>query len=1080
MRSLLLTALIVPLLINAAHAQSTGTLRGTVVDADGTTVIGATVVIDDRAFGASSEPPDGSFIIVGIPAGDHRVTVSFIGFATEVSTVTIVSGRIATLVVRLVASDRAGDTVTVHGSRLDNGGESIQSISGERLRRAGDPDVIDAVTRTTSASAQQGGVSVRGSRATDVEISVDGASVIDPQTGGLSSLPSELHPSPSTLAIEAVDVVASGGDAAVGRTLGGNIAMTTRSGDPGHLSGDFRFQAPISILGGWSDPITVHRPGSSVDTTLDPVRSSGSGRMIVDFALGGPVPFVHGLTFFVSGKYDYRRYTNAEYDVYDMSQEYADARRQRALRAWGFALEPMNIGQVPHEESMVRNVLGNFKYELPWRAILVVSAEYGWTSRELGGWDGAYMFDHPVEFARSLSGEVNYGDTLRVNRSLLERDVQQSDENVSVQRITTRYSDELSASTLFEISGSWVRNHTQIGKKDETLSYGVFDSYDIPEITDIDGNGIIDTYEASAGRSPLNEFADPERAPSIQLRNPVTGFYEGARTAGAGRNPFGLVDGTFAVHGNDRLLEERESETVSLTASVETNVTLGSVAAQLRTGGEVNFYTLRRHQNSLPWNSRPFFDIYGYDGATYFGSDSVGRAMAAFLADPYHPVDGAVWLQSRFEYRNVTVQPGVRFDFSDPNSLRAPVERQRVVDVVNGLSQSNDASVKVQVSPRVSVSYPVTDRSRFRVNFAMMFDMPAYNLLYDNAFGSAQRGNQVFGDPDIDPQRVFNYELGFRSEFATATTFDITAFYRDIFNQSGVRYVPAVPGSYVIYDVQDYGNVRGLEVSLERRVTDHIGFNLGYTLQRAMGTASSPGANYATAISGVDPYTGRKQGVPLAEFPLSYDRTHRFNAEVTMAWGTSEGPTIGGVALLENTMLQLRAAYGSGLPYTRFNAKGQQTGEYNGERLPSRLSTDLHVSRRFSLGGLLGASFRRVQLELFADVANLLNLTGPTGVFATTGSPDQNGTSLDRRIGDFVSTAWYGEIDPARPETFAASQYDRYGTRWYNPYADVNLDGVETQSEKYAAYQRFVATYQSLRRNYQSPRTVTAGLAVHF
>jgi hypothetical protein len=59
-------------------------------------------------------------------------------------------------------------------------------------------------------------------------------------------------------------------------------------------------------------------------------------------------------------------------------------------------------------------------------------------------------------------------------------------------------------------------------------------------------------------------------------------------------------------------------------------------------------------------------------------------------------------------------------------------------------------------------------------------------------------------------------------------------------------------------------------------------------------------------------------------------------------------------------------------------------------------------------------------------------------------------------------------------------QYDAFGARLYNPYADADGDGVETQQEKFAGYQRFVAAYESLRSTYQQPRSFSIGVKLRF
>jgi hypothetical protein len=327
---------------------------------------------------------------------------------------------------------------------------------------------------------------------------------------------------------------------------------------------------------------------------------------------------------------------------------------------------------------------------------------------------------------------------------------------------------------------------------------------------------------------------------------------------------------------------------------------------------------------------------------------------------------------------------------------------------------------------------------------------------------------------------VFMYEMGYEAQFADDYYIDALAFYRDIFNQSGLTFVPAVPSPYLMYTVQEYGNVRGVELTLRRRLEDNITGSVNYSLQRAVGSASNPGANYAQLTQGPDPYTGEQRTVPLTEYPLSYDQTHSLNASVSVIFNEDEGPTIGGLHILENLDVTVGASYGSGLPYTRFNSRGEQIGEFNAERQPSVVTTDMHIEKGFRLRELIGESVGNLELSVYADINNLLDLGGALGVYGTSGSADNNMTSMNRLIGDFTAQPHFREPVEGRTETFASSQYDRYGQRLYNPYTDTNLDGVVTQAERYEGYQRYIATIQTLRGNYQAPRSGFVGVRVRF
>ncbi len=69
------------------------------------------------------------------------------------------------------------------------------------------------------------------------------------------------------------------------------------------------------------------------------------------------------------------------------------------------------------------------------------------------------------------------------------------------------------------------------------------------------------------------------------------------------------------------------------------------------------------------------------------------------------------------------------------------------------------ASVKVQVSPRVNIAYPITETSNIRLSYGMYFQMPLLNYLYDNFAVDILRGNNTLGDPNMEAQRTNQYEV---------------------------------------------------------------------------------------------------------------------------------------------------------------------------------------------------------------------------------------------------------------------------------------------------------------------------------
>jgi hypothetical protein len=1057
----------------AALAQVTGTVAGKVLGDDGKPVVGATIRLTGTTQGAKSKA-DGTFLVAGVRAGDYEVNISSVGYQPYKQNIRVSVNQTTTVNAKLSTKAIETGPIVIQGNRDPIRPEksgTIRTTSGEEINTSSRTSIQGAVA--LEGGVTTGGVngfSIRGGRATETSVRVDGIEVSDPFIGGFGSTSSGLYPTVSTLAVQEVQVISSGFGPEYGDILSGVVNSVTRTGSSERYEGTFRFRTQVPALYGSSDPITVKKAGTTIDTTLPGAQMTGSGSKLYEFGFGGPFPGYSDLTFYITGKYNHIPFNGNTYAVYDMSEEFARQRAPIAQQVWGYSLTPTNLGQLPHSEAMIRHLNGKFRLGISDEVSLELGGEIGLTSSEAGNWSSIYQLDHPTF--------INGTDTV-VNTSLLERDMQQGNQNTIINRANVKYIQFLDAASFLDVTASWVNHRTEAGKKDESKEYGIFDVYDIYEPEDRDNNIAVDRYYA------------PEQGSSF-ARNPITGLYEGGEAGGASRNPFGMIDaGNFPVHGNDRNLEFRESTILGLKGNYETNFEIGEVKTQVKAGFEVQKSTLRRHSNSLPWDQNPFFDIYGYD-ANYFSNDTLGT-LRNFFSDPYAPFEGGLYVGTRFDYKSIVFQPGVRFDFINPNTKIPPARRTTINDIANALRTAEDASLKFQVSPRIGVSYPVTENSQFRVNFGVMFKMPDYNLLYDNAFGDAQRGNQLFGNPNIEPQKALMYEMGYEAVIADNYYLDISAYYRDIYNQTGVTYVPAVPSPYMLYSVTEYGNVRGVEVSARGQLVENVSAEVNYTLQKAVGTASEPGANYSAFTGAVDPYTGEPSSAPLTEYPLNYDQTHTINASLRLHWGNDQGPTIGGLRLLENTDVTVTGIFSTGLPYTRETEKGQPLTEFNSQRLPSQFATEAHIERGFRLSDFFGEGAGNLEIRLFADFYNLLNSTSPISVrlsrglgatggarYSITGSPDVDGSSMNRQIGDFVATPHYREIDPNRPETWDAQQYDQFGTRFYNPYADVNLDGVVTQEERYQGYQRYIATIQTLRGFYQAPRTVAVGVKLMF
>ena len=158
---------------------------------------------------------------------------------------------------------------------------------------------------------------------------------------------------------------------------------------------------------------------------------------------------------------------------------------------------------------------------------------------------------------------------------------------------------------------------------------------------------------------------------------------------------------------------------------------------------------------------------------------------------------------------------------------------------------------------------------------------------------------------------------------------------------------------------RDYGNVRGIAVTLTRKAIGWFSGSIDYTYQIAEGNASDPRATFYDRQS--DP--PRESEIQVV--PLDWDQTHTLNVSV--------------VFTQPSWIIGLVGKYGSGLPYTP-EYQNQRTAFENCERKPSTFSVDLNAAYRIKLG--------KIEFQLYSQVKNLFDRANALQVFPDTGRPD--------------------------------------------------------------------------------------------
>lgn len=334
----------------------------------------------------------------------------------------------------------------------------------------------------------------------------------------------------------------------------------------------------------------------------------------------------------------------------------------------------------------------------------------------------------------------------------------------------------------------------------------------------------------------------------------------------------------------------------------------------------------------------------------------------------HQPVEFAAYLQDKIELENMIVNIGLRYDYFDakgvvPNDLSDPSGSYR-------RGELTPSKPKSQFSPRIGISYPITDRGVLHFFYGFFFQRPNFELLYFNPEFEIDprvsgRVATIMGNADLQSEKTISYELGLQQQFGENIGFSLTTYYKDITNLVGTE-IRAAEEPYARFINLDYGKVVGITAALSLRKR-HLGVFLDYTFQVAEGNASDPEDQFADAAS-VPPTESEIQTVPL-----DWDQRHTFN--LTFNYRKPRNWGFGVIGKL-----------GSGLPYTptaRATRGFRETFE-NSERKPFQMNFDFRIYKDFYVGSL--------RYTLFARVFNLFDARNENKVYKDTG---RAGSSLD-------------------------------------------------------------------------------------
>jgi hypothetical protein len=1094
-----LAAVAMGLSAGALHAQATGKIEGKVRDQAGAPIANAQVTIVGTAFGALTNN-QGYYFFNNVPAGTVAVRAAFVGYkSAEAQGVRVLAGQTVTQDIQLEQTPFQVDEITITAAatplvprdevstkqRLN--GDFVDALPADRINN------VLALQPGVVASPGGGQLSIRGGRTDQAATYLDGVPVTPGYRGtgfGNTTARGGTQVSIGTNAFEQASVTTGAASAEFGNAQSGIINIETRTGGAA-LKGNFGYET--------DEPFGVN-------------HSIGFNR--VQASVGGPTGFTN-LTFFVSGVLEGRQSADDGFDAIKSAQ-YIPVGIDTTVAV------PSVIGSSTADTTMVGvqefAVARGTCDEFSSSANSDIANNYGFDCtgiRQPGSASTVYQTSAKLNYTfgagnrifLSFNGSRNHGR----NGGGFNNPQNITGFRIRSQVFTLGWTQNLSKSAERALAidanlsyqtdrqlGSILTRQAELDTRDP---FGGFMLGSIDFLFDF-GNFALNDELINNFR---NNISGSRRTP-LDLENP-----DQYNLVDTYRNsPFGLSGGSETGGPSGTLTMYRENRWVGK-ANVDWQFDRYN---RLRLGGEFTKYDISSYNSSL--------------------SDL--SFSEAFIEKP---VRYNAFVEDRLDLGDVVVVGGLRYDYYHSRAARPfmldtvathssfcsynyfPTPNSYGSGGVTSASCGGLPLVQFQddpshdyLSPHIQVSFPVTDRTNFRLSYAHQVQTPDFNLILGgiNTDLRVTNTNHVYGT-DLDFGKTITFEFGIRHAFSDDMVLDISAYNKDILSDAAGRLVsfpdPSRLGENVdirIFTNADFGNARGIDLRLDRRIGRFFNGVLAYTFQDAKNTGSDPFTyiNFGSRI--INQISGGNQPPPQGIFATASSRPHNLAGSfaLTLPSDWREGTTMG--SILSSVGVTALFRYSSGTAYTKCPAEtgnegvisGQVCsrlfeGDFFGARRPAYKQFDLKLTKGFALGGL--------DITGYLEARNVFNFKNILNVFAVTndvvngterieqnsadsaGFADEaiaNGVqlsdgSVDLRFGGAVAAGcgnWVNsQFTPTSPNcVYLIRAEERYG----------NGDHIFTIAEQLAASDASYDLGRGIHTFTDSPRRLRLGIEVNF
>jgi hypothetical protein len=912
-------------LIVALNAGTTGKIRGILTDAKtGEPVAGANVVLQGTLLGGATDQ-DGIYIILLVPPGTYTLEASMIGYTSQFKEdIKVESDRTITINFALEEAILEGEAVVVVAKRdlvkLDVSA-SETNVSQQQMKE------IPFATRVEDVISLQAGVQgnliqgellIREGDASETDVLVDGYSTRDTKFAKVKFPVNQQS-------IEEVTVLRGGFNAEYGEARSGIVNIITKNPENAlHISLDYQYEPPGLRHDGknyydrskfWPYRLYDGPDSDELDTLI----------------------LYEGVTPIIKTFQGWNSYSDRLLNDSDPSN---DLTPQEAHDLWNWLHRPIEYGNVAGH-NMDLTLSGGVDI-LPWHLNILAGLRYE---------NRPYTYPQPQDSYEDATYSLKLINKLSESTNLTLTGLFSNIKTVSNDRANSSWSNEVRLSydggdfePFYPYRKPWVSTKsTLVGMKLlHVVSPTVYLEADLSFFGSYWDTDKYADAPAEAGRVFHGRLYYDPQSGYIPVEHGVVDDVSGYALFGGANS----IDNSFSERYNAKL----------------SMVNQFHPSHEIKAGVEFQFSHL-------------------VEDRTHIHNDN--PAQKFLWKYNVSPLEFSAYVQDKIEFWGMIANLGLRYDYYHVNqylpdvwrTLDFPTDRSifeslvqwNTYNYVGGSMPTRKPEPQFYFSPRVGVSFPISESSKVYFNYGHFAQIPTTEGLYSTTADYNRPRVQWLGNAFLGFQKSYNFELGYDQNVKDWFQLHVGAFYKD-YSDVGSGIVFAHSDQTLILESavqRENREVRGLELEIRKATGQFLTgyFNFNITQKSVSDLQVPPDISQIPIITDNESIglNGELKGIPR---PLVKNITPYGRGVVTLSTPENWGPRVWDYPILHKTRASISLYY-RGEEYTEhpeesFRIEHPEVKFY---RIPY-FSSNLRLSRNFQVSNLM-------QCELYLDIGNL-------------------------------------------------------------------------------------------------------------